>query len=277
MYLCIREGENDMKRILFAVALALLLSVGQVNAATYDLAKQTPVVGANLLTKNGIPSTNVKFMVVSGNADNSSYLTNKTVNVSTNELTFAGNDSEVAAVVANELGHIISGHSSKGKVVSLLTNNASATNNETANALVNNFKTSKEEQEADIIAANLMVTAGYNPLAIIVVLTKQTGTYWETLQGKPANAERAMNVYNYISYAYPEKVKAGYGCNEYRNFLTYANGVVAERQANKKAEAKNKKAQEKAKKNSTSQITKFKTRGGMSGWDAAYGLLNGAN
>ena len=32
----------------------------------------------------------------------------------------------------------------------------------------------------------------------------------------------------------------------------------------------------KYRKNSVNQVAKFKTRGGMSGWDAAYGLLNGA-
>ncbi len=119
-----------------------------------------------------------------------------------------------------------------------------------------------------------MANAGYNPLAIIVVLTKQTGTYWETLQGKPANADRAMNVYDYTSYAYPAKLKAGYSCNEYKNFLTYANTVLAERKDNKKAQTKLNKEMQKYRKNSVSQITKFKTRGGLSGWDAAYGILN---
>ena len=33
----------------------------------------------------------------------------------------------------------------------------------------------------------------------------------------------------------------------------------------------------KYRKSSVNQIAKFKTRGGMSGWDAAYGLLNGSN
>ena len=59
-------------------------------------------------------------MVVSGAVDNSNYAANKTINVSTQELTYTGNDSEVAAVVANELGHIISGHASKGKLVNFL-------------------------------------------------------------------------------------------------------------------------------------------------------------
>ncbi len=264
-----------MKKVLLSLFIAVSIVIPS-QAATFKATDRVPVVGAALLTKSGIPSSNVKFMVVSGAVDNSNYVTNKTVNVSTEELTYTGNDSEVAAVVANELGHIISGHASKGKLVSLLQADSNASTNETTSTIMSNLKTSKEEKEADIIAADLMVNAGYNPLAIIVVLTKQTGTYWETIQGKPANADRAMSIYNYISYAYPAKVKAGYGCNEYRNFLAYAEPVVTERKANKKIDAKNTKAQAKAKSTSTSQLKKFKTRGGMSGWDAAYGLLNGA-
>lgn len=266
-----------MKKILFTIIAAVALVVPSYAATTYNASTQTPVVGANLLTKNGIPATNVNFMVVSGNVDNSNYSTNKTINVSTNDLTYAGNDNEVAAVVASELGHIISGHSARSKVLSLFTDGTSTSSNEIATNFVTSYKTLKEDQEADNIAVDLMVTAGYNPLAIIVVLTKQTGTYWETLQGKPANAERAMNVYNYVSYAYPDKIKAGYGCNEYKNFLTYAEPIVAERQANKKLDTKNTKTQTSAKKKVTSQISKFKTRGGISGWDAAFGLLNGSN
>lgn len=265
-----------MKKFLLSLLAITLVAVPSY-AAKYDAAAKVPTVGANLLTKNSIPSSNVKFTVVSGDVDNSNYASNKVVNVSSSDLAYAGNDNEVAAVVANELGHIISGHASKGKVKALLqgSNGTASESNTATSAIVAGYTSAKEEKEADIIAANMMVTAGYNPLAIIVVLTKQTGTYWETLQGKPANADRAMNIYNYISYAYPAKIKAGYGCAEYKNFLSYANPVVAERKANKKADSKNTKEMAKAKKNSASQLTKFRTRGGMSAWDAAYGLLNG--
>lgn len=264
-----------MKKVLFSIIAAAILVLPSCAATTYNASNRVSTVGSTLLTKNGISSTNVKFMVVSGTADNSSYSTNKTINVSTNDLTYAGNDNEVAAVVASELGHIISGHSAKSKVMSLVTSNTNlSSGNDTASSLVSSYQTLKQDEEADNIAVELMVNAGYNPLAMIVVLTKQTGSYWETLQGKPANAERAMSAYDYISYAYPAKVKAGYGCNEYKNFLTYADTVTAEREANSKLAKKNTKTQTKAKKNSTSKISKFKTRGGLSGWDAAYGLLN---
>lgn len=262
-----------MKKVLLSVFIALAIVV-PTQAATYNAASKVPTVGEKLLTKSGISATNVKFTVVSGAVDNSDYAKNRVVNVSSSELSYAGNDNEVAAVVANELGHIISGHASKGKVVSLFTGGTTASSDSAASSLLSNYKYTKEEKEADIIATNLMVSAGYNPLAIIVVLTKQTGTYWEAIQGKPANAERAMSVYNYISYAYPDKIKAGYGCNEYRTFVAYATPIVKERDANKKQASKNEKEQSKALKNSTSQLTKFKTRGGLSGWDAAFELLN---
>ncbi len=263
-----------MKKVLLSLFAVVVIAVPSF-AATYDAASRVSTIGANLLTKNGIAVTNVKFTVVSGDVDNSNYSTNKVVNVSSNDLAYAGNDNEVAAVVANELGHIISGHASKGKFMAVLqeVTDTDLTINSTASTVASNYKTTKEEKEADVVAANLMVTAGYNPLAIIVVLTKQSATAWDTLQGRPANADRAMNVYNYIAYAYPEKVKAGYGCNEYKNFLTYANSIIETRQANKKLETKNTKEQEKAKKTSTSQLSKFKIRGGASAWDAAYGLL----
>lgn len=264
-----------MNKVLVSLFIAFAIVVPS-SAATYNASNRVQTVGQNLLTKNGITTANVKFTVVSGSVDNSNYQTDKVVNISSSELSYAGNDNEVAAVVANELGHIICGHSSKSRFTELLQaqTGTSVTTNDTVSAFASNYKATKEDKEADIMASELMVNAGYNPLAIIVVNTKQTGTYWETIQGKPANADRAMSIYNYISYAYPAKIKAGYGCNEYRNFLTYANGVVADRKANKKLEAKNTKEQAKAKKNSSSTLSKYKTRGGMSGWDAAFQLLN---
>ena len=119
----------------------------------------------------------------------------------------------------------------------------------------------------------MMIKANYNPLAMIVVITKMPGSTFEILAGKPANAERAMNVYDYLTYNYPSKVKAGYGCNEYRTFLTYANPIVTERNSNKKKLAMFKKNQEKAKKLRAKNIAQFKATGGQSGWDASYTIL----
>lgn len=262
-----------MRKILLSIFTVIAISLPSM---AYDAASKVPTIGEQLLTKNGISATNVKFMVVSGTPDNSNFVTNKVINVSSAELAFAGNDNEVASVVASEIGHIICGHASKDKVISILqtASNTEITTPTSVQTFATNYKTSKQDKDADLVAVNLMVNAGYNPLALIVVLTKQTGTYWDTIIGRPANADKALNVYDYITYTYPEKLKVGYNCNEYRNFLAYAQTVIDERKDNKKLTANYNKTYKKAKKNTASKISKFKVRGGISGWDAVYGLLN---
>ena len=119
----------------------------------------------------------------------------------------------------------------------------------------------------------MMIQAGYNPLAMIVVITKHPGSFWEILTGKPANAERAMNVYDYLTYNYPSKVKAGYGCNEYRAFLAYADPIVEKRNSNAKKLEKFNKEQAQAKAERAANIAKYKATGGLTGWDATYTIL----
>ncbi|MBR1460120.1 M48 family metalloprotease [bacterium] len=265
-----------MKKVLLSLFIVVGMTIPSFAATTYSSAARVQEVGEKLLTSNGIPKTNIQFMVVSDTPNNSEFINNKVINVSSAELAFAGNDNETAAVVATEIGHIILGHSSKNKVISMLTTptNTDVAPNATLQTFASNYKTTKQDKEADLVAVNLMVSAGYNPLALIVVLTKQTGTYWDTLVGRPANAEKALNVYDYISYTYPDKLKVGYGCNEYRNFLAYADTITETRKESKKLTKAYNKTYSKAKKNTAKSITKFKTRGGISGWDAVYGLLN---
>lgn len=266
-----------MKKILTTLFVLVAIAI-PCNAATYNSSTRVQTVGEQLLTKNGIAVSNIKFTVVSDNPNNSEFSSTKVVNISSAELAFAGNDNETAAVVASELGHIILGHSSRDKVVSFLQSTTNTNLNTTAQVetFAANYKTSKEDKDADLVAVNLMVNAGYNPLAAIVVQTKQTGTYWDAIVGRPANADKAMNIYDYISYVFPAKLKVGYGCNEYRNFLEYANNQVSERKDSKKLTKNYEKTYKKAQKNTANAITKFKTRGGISGWDAVYGILNGA-
>jgi hypothetical protein len=118
-----------------------------------------------------------------------------------------------------------------------------------------------------------MCKTGYNPLAMVVLITKRpTTNTLETLQGKPNNSERAMNTFDYLSYAYPNKVKTGYGCKEYTAFLTYANPIIEERNSNSKKLAKFNKQQAKNQSKRAKDIASYKNTG-MSGWDMSYSLL----
>lgn len=67
-----------------------------------------------------------------------------------------------------------------------------------------------------------------------------------------------MNIYDYLTYNYPSKVKAGYGCQEYRAFLTYADPIVADRNSNKKKLDKFNKDQAKNKALRAKNIAQYK-------------------
>lgn len=260
---------------LFAAAVIVMPA----NAASWVAADRVSTVGAQIVKANSLPST-IKFKVVNGTADNSSAITTNTIQVSSTDLSYTGNDNEVAYVVSHELGGIIADNVGKKKVrnalKNALTSNLSA-DNVISTAVNSTYVTNKENasdnKDADIMGIDLMINGGYNPLAGIVVLTKMPGSSWEILQGKPANSERAMYIYDYLTYNFPSKVKAGYGCNEYRAFLAYANPIVEERNSSTKKLNKFNKEQKKLKSERDKQLSKYKATGGLSSWNVSYELL----
>lgn len=268
-----------MKKIilsLFTLTLLILPST----AATWTATDRVAPVSKIIVEKNSLPAK-LQFKVVEDLVDNSKTSTTNIVQVSKTDLKYAGNDNEVAAVIAYELGQIINGKSGKDNIraaaKALLAEKLSGENivNTTANSEYWNSKTNlRDQKEADMTAVDLMVKAGYNPLALVVVITKMPGTNLELVMGKPANSDRAMSAYNYLAYNYPEKVKAGYGCQEYRNFLTYADPIVEKRNKSKRQVKKFAKEQEKIKKERAKSLNQYKMSGGLSGWDATYAILN---
>lgn len=260
---------------IFAVAMMILPS----SAATWVAADRVSTVGKAIITKNGLPAKTT-FKVVNGVANNSNTSATNVVQISSTDLTYAGTDTEVAAVVAHEIGLIINGKASKDKFRNIakaaITENLSSDNIITTasnSEFLANKVSLSDNKAADITGADLLIKAGYNPLAMVVVVTKMPGSTLEILQGKPANSERAMNIYDYLTYNYPSKVKAGYGCQEYRTFLEYANPIVTERNSNKKKLAAFNKTQAKNKALRAKNIAQYKATGGLSGWDASYTIL----
>lgn len=263
---------------LFISLFALGLLAMPANAATWVAADRVSTVGAQLLKKNGLPE-NTKFKVVDGAANNTDATVTNTIQVSSTDLSYTGNDNEVAAVVAREIGHIINGRATKSKMrdfAKSAINNTLSEGNLITTVANSEYAANKaslsDNKEADITGADLMIQANYNPLASIVVLTKMPGSTMEIALGKPCNSERAMNIYDYLSYNYPSKVKAGYGCKEYKAFLTYADPIVKERTSNKKKLDKFNKEQEKNRAVRAKNLAQYKATG-LSGWDTSYQLL----
>ncbi len=268
-----------MKRILLSLVLAGTLAMPAL-AATWSAVDRTPTVGKQILSKNNLPSTTT-FVVTETAVTNSTSNTNNEIYVQKTDLGYTGNDNEVAAVIAQEIGVIINANASKKKLVSNITSaiagNFVDTNLENtalvANELTLNNMSSKDQMNADITGVDLMIQAGYNPLAMIVVLGKMPGSTVDILKSQPNNFKRSMYIYDYLSYNYPSKVKAGYNCQEYKNFLAYIQPTIDERNSNKSKLAKFQKEQAKLKKERAKQIAKYKATGGLNGWDASYTIL----
>ena len=267
-----------MKKSLF-LTLALLIFALPAFSAEWSAKDRVPTIGEKILKDNGLP-IGTTFKVVETVADNSNVANTNTLEISTQDLQYAGNDNEVAAVISHELGYIINGKAAKDKfrtmakaaITSSLQENSSI-----ANAVNSEYVASKasenDTKDADITGVDLMIKSGYNPLALVVVITKEPGSFMEILTGKPSNSKRAMNLFDYLTYNYPTKVQAGYGCQEYRNFLSYANPIVEKRNANAKKLAKFNAEQKKNKELRAKKVAQYKSTG-LSGWDASYIILN---
>ncbi len=268
-----------MKKLFMSILIMTIFTIPTF-AATWIAADRVAPVSKQIVEKNNLPA-NLTFKVVNGATDNSSTSTTNIVQISSTDLTYAGNDNEVAAVIATELGQIINGKSTKDKLrnaaKAALAEKLSADNvlNTAANSEFIKKKSNLNDlKEADMTGVDLMINAGYNPLAMVVVITKMPGSNIEIALGKPANSERAMNVFDYLTYNYADKVKVGYGCQEYRNFLEYANPIVEDRTKSKRALNKFNKSQEKIKKERAKNLRQYKASGGLSTWDATYTILN---
>ena len=269
-----------MRKIILSLFAAALLILPSSAATQWTASDRVAPVGKIVVEKNSLPAK-LQFKIVEDSVDNSQTATTNIIQISKTDLTYAGNDNEVAAVISYEMGQIINGKSGKDNIraaaKAILAEKLSKDNivNTTANSEYWNSKTAlRDKKEADMTAVDLMVKAGYNPLALVVVITKMPGTNMELIMGHPANADRAMSAFNYIDYNYPEKVKAGYGCQEYRNFLTYADPIVQKRNKTARSIKKFAKEQEKIKAERAKNLNQYKMSGGLSGWDATYSLLN---
>ncbi|HIZ29462.1 MAG TPA: M48 family metallopeptidase [Candidatus Adamsella sp.] len=147
-----------------------------------------------------------------------SYDTNKDVNAYTyggaknivickGLLPYFDDDNELAAILSHEIAHGMDYHDGFFKSVAM------------------GFAPKKYEEKADKQAVDYMVTAGYNPVALIIVLNKISGekkgiSSWFSTH--PAGSRRLVLIYEYIYKKYP-----GYLVdNDYRRNLYYQNFLL---------------------------------------------------
>ncbi|MCR5265633.1 MAG: M48 family metallopeptidase [Cyanobacteria bacterium RUI128] len=278
-----------MKKIIFAVVFMLVTNIG-VFAATattttttnWDSAaalNRVNTIGNKIVKANGIGQA-ITFKV-SDQADVNAYANiNKEVYVYRGLLEYVTNDDELAGVISHELGHILNGHCAKQGVlntgVNILANaTAKVTGSTVAAGVGQQLATSKlsrkDEFEADTTGVDLMTKAGYNPLAMISVLNKICGNYIDILQTHPSGEKRLLNIYNYVEYNYPAKLKTGFKTDSYTKALALLTPTVQKRKASEKLTKKYEKEQKKLLEKKQKRMAKAAKKSTV--WDGYYTTL----
>lgn len=107
------------------------------------------------------------------------------------------------------------------------------------------LRKSKYEKKADRTAVDLMVKAGYNPVALIVILNKITAepSFWDDfgLRRYTVGSDRMLNIYRYIYEKYPVYLVD----NDYKRNLYYQNFLLVTKKQRQqfREEYKNKNSQ----------------------------------
>ena len=270
-----------MKKLLITL-FALFLGL-QVNAATttnWDSAvaqKRLNNIAYKIIKANSLPS-GISVKVSNDDNANAYANINKEIYVFKGMLNYATTDDEIAAVLSHEIGHIVNGHHAKQSILnsiisSLFGSIETKTDGQAIGvAAAEQISTSrlsrKDEFEADITAVDLLVKAGYNPLALISVLNKICGNYVDVISTHPTGEKRLMNIYDYTSYNFPTLAKKGYATDSYKKAYALISINVQERNASAKKVANWKKQQEKLKKDKIKRVKKMLKSN--NGWNSAY-------
>lgn len=208
------------KTIILATLFALLCT--NANAATSEIINgdaikqaQTRIdnIGFKILNYNGIEKRTVfDFDTRNDKNATSSYLDRQIV-IYRGLYNRLESDDELAAVLAHEISHSVDSYNGifRGAFSSWSYY----------------FAPKKYEYKADKKSVDYLVNAGYNPVAIIVVMNKAfpQGRY-DWCSTHPLTSRRMMEVYEYIYKKYPEYLAN----NVYKNNIYYQNFLLTSKE-----------------------------------------------
>ena len=249
-----------------------------------DYNQKVQEIGYKLLKASGYQSS-VKFNYVESETVNANATDiSKAINVYGGLAKKMGSDEELAAVMAHEIGHILNEHSSSGSLRNYgmnlaatytkakIGNKYASTGIDFANSTAKNKFTRVDEYEADRAACDIMVKAGYNPLALISALQSIGDKYYDFFSDHPSTEKRNINIYDYVSAAYPEYIAKGYNTQAYKFAMIDIETALAKRQANPEEQAKAL-AKQREMQQKRVELTQ-KTETGSRGWNNTYNVVN---
>lgn len=142
------------------------------------------LINANKLDKRVAVYVKREQKIINANA----HYMDKSVYIYTGILPYFDNDDELASVIGHEIAHCLDYYDGPLKLISMQLN-------------------SKEyESKADLVGIDMMVKAGYNPIAAICAMNKISGeSVWDSwfLTSHPKGSFRLVNMYKYIYRKYP--------------------------------------------------------------------------
>lgn len=177
----------------------------------------TKIIGANKLEKRVVLRLTRNIKIVNATASP----TQKAVNIYTGILPYFDNDDELAYVVSHEIAHCLDFYDGFMKW-----------------AFVMAFNKKEYEYKADLIGIDLMVKAGYNPLAAICAANKVLDeSYWDNFffWTHPKGSKRTLAMYKYIYVKYQWAFDTDMVHNiNYQNFVNYSQKEINEFKQEKK-------------------------------------------
>ena len=206
-----------MKKFLIGLIVFIAASTACFADNVYILEKDAPnqqrvmKIGYRVLNANQIENR-MTFLYSNKNVVNAAaYARSKTIVIYKGLLPFIDDDNEIAAIICHEVAHGLDYFAGYWRRVAM------------------DFLPKKYERKADLKGVDLMVNAGYHPVAMIVVLNKicDEPSYFENGGTHPAGSERLAAVYEYIYAKYP----AYLADNDYKNNLYYQNFLLTSKAA----------------------------------------------
>ena len=206
-----------MKKFLISLVVFLAASGACLADNVYILEKEAPnqqrvmKIGYRVLNANQIENR-MTFYYSNQNVVNAIAIArDKTIIIYKGLLPFIDDENEIAAIICHEIAHGLDFFGGYWRRLAM------------------GFNPKKYERKADLKGVDLMVNAGYNPVAMIVVLNKicDEPSYFENNATHPAGSDRLSAVYEYIYAKYP----AYLADNDYKNNLYYQNFLLTSKAA----------------------------------------------
>lgn len=263
-----------MKKLILSVV-SIFLMIGQAVFAVALLEDASTInqIGKQLLTSNHLP--NAEFVITDSPDTFDDYFVKanvyKTVELFTWELSFAKDKGELAAVIAHQIGKIsnnmpsVSREQAKTNAIRVTDKKGKEIMSFESKHILSHEKLNKDKVDlaADRTAVDFLIQSGYDPLALLSVY----GRYFD--YDEDGATVHIMNVYDYINYNFPEKLKQEYPTETYKKAIKIVNEQLNSRTLSdkEKVKAEQAKINEKRLKQANSA---FK---GLNPWNNSYTTL----